>query len=291
MASSVEKLASRDYRSVGRMEGWIFAVLAAALLLWLFFPTLAWMNQRFFEENSYYGHGWLIPAAIAFLLWRRRDALAAARPRVCWWGLTVFLAAVTAHLGARLTEVNFISGWALLAALLGLVLFHGGPERFRLAAAPLCLMVFMIPLPGIWLISIAFDLKNISTDFGVAAARFLGVEVIVSGIEVIIPGSPPGEALTIGDPCSGLHSLLSFGSLGGFFALVLPLAPWRRMTVFFAAVLLAPLSNLIRVVALILLRRMVGPQVLAGFWHIALGVVIFLFCFLVFLQVVRWLLE
>jgi exosortase/archaeosortase family protein len=50
-------------------------------------------------------------------------------------------------------------------------------------------------------------------------------------------------------------------------------------------------SNLLRVVSLIVLRQTVGPGILSGSWHIALGMGIFFVCFLIFIQVTRWLLR
>lgn len=268
--------------------GW---VIMAVVLVFVFWSTLLWMNERFFEENSYYGHGWLIPAAIGFLIYQRRSAIARVPPRPSWLGLAVLLGGLIFHLAARFFGINFLSGLALPVVIFGLVLAQWGVGRARYIIAPLLLSIFMIPLPGIWIISIAFHLKIYSAAIGVALGRILGIAIIHNGIEIILPTAPPGETLTIGDPCSGLRSLISFGALGGFFALLLPLSLPRRAIIFSVAVLLAPVSNILRVVSLIVLRQVVGPGILSGPWHIALGVLIFFLCFLLFLQVVRWMLR
>jgi len=260
-------------------------------LIALFWPAFIWMNRRFFEEGSYYNHGWLIPAAVIFLIWRRRDKLRRIEASQSWWGLFLILGGAFLHLGARLVEINFLSGFAFLFTLIGLSLFNWGSGRTRVILAPLILLVFMIPLPGIWVITAAFYLKNFSTAVGVALARPLGVPIIRRGVEIILPSAPPGEILRIGDPCSGLRSLLSFGALGGFFSILLPLPPAKKVIVFMIAVALAPISNVIRVWSLIVLRQTIGPRVLNGHWHITLGIIIFFLLFLLFLQVIRWLLD
>ncbi len=266
-------------------------VLMTAAVLFLFFPTLVWMNARFFEEHSYYGHGWLIPPAIAFLIYHRREFILSVPSRPSRVGLFCLILSLALHLGARLFGVNFLSALALPMVCFSLVLARFGPGRSRYLIGPLLLSVLMIPIPGIWIIALTFRLKMVAVDAGVALGRLLGLEIVREGIEIILPTAPPGETLKIGDPCSGLRSLFSFGALGGFFALLLPITAPRRAIVFFAAVLLAPLSNLLRVVALIVLRQTAGPEILAGHWHIALGVGVFFFCFLIFLQVARWLLR
>jgi exosortase len=280
----------RSGRGVKRENGAALALLAAAVLF-LFYPTLLWMNARFFEENSYYGHGWLIPAGIAFLIYQRRGAILASPARPSRAGLLLLTAALSLHLLARVFEINFLSAAALPVVVYSLVLAQFGFGRAKRLIGPLLLSVFMIPLPGIWIIALTFWLKNAAIDAGVALAGWFGFPIVQSGIEVILPAGPPGETLKIGDPCSGLRSLLSFGALGGFFALFLPLSRPRRAAVFLTALLLAPVSNLLRVVSLIVLRQTVGPGILSGPGHIALGVGIFLFCFLIFLQVTRWLLR
>lgn len=267
-----------------------FALMAAAVV-WLFFPTLLWMNSRFLEENSYYRHGWLIPAAIAFLIYRRREAILAAPARPSRAGFLVLAGALSLHILARTFGINFLSAAALPAAVYGLVLARFGPGRAKYLIGPLLLTALMIPLPGIWIIALTFRLKTAAVEAGAALAGRFGFPIVRNGIEIVLPSGPPGEILKIGDPCSGLRSFFSFGALGGFFALLLPLSLPRRAAVFLTALLLAPASNLLRVVGLILLRQTVGPAILSGPWHIALGLGIFCFCFLIFLQVARWLLR
>ena len=271
------------------------AIAASAILigvmLVLFWPTLLWLNERFFEENSYYGHGWLIPPAIAFLLYQRRDIIIQNRPRPGWYGLVILIPGLLLHLFARFFGINFLSGLSLPIIIFGLVLTQWGWGRGRYILGPLLLTVFMIPLPGIWLISIVFQLKLYSAAIGVALGRILGITIIHNGIEIVLPTAPPGEILTIGDPCSGLRSLISFATLGGFFSLLIPLTMGRRAIIFLSAIALAPISNILRVVGLIVLRQTVGPGILSGPWHIILGVLIFFLCFLVLLQVIRWMLR
>lgn len=271
------------------------SILPGALLigvvLVVFSPTISWMHERFFEEHSYYTHGWLIPIAIAFLLYQRREIIFRVRPRPSWFGLPVLAGGLLLHLFAQFFGINFLSGAALPVVIFGLILTQWGWGRGRYIIGPLLLSVFMIPLPGIWIISIAFYLKLYSAGIGVALARIPGIDIIQNGVEIILPTAPPGETLTIGDPCSGLRSILSFGALGGFFALSLPLSLSRRGIVFLSAIILAPLSNIIRVVSLILLRQTVGPGILSGSWHIMLGILIFFLCFILLLQVIRWLLR
>jgi exosortase len=263
--------------------------LLIGLIASIYWPVFLWMNQRFFETGSYYTHGWLLAGAIVFLLWRRREEILSLPARPEMRGLFLVIPALLLLLGGRVTGINFLAAWSLPVVILGLALFNWGPGRTRVILGPVLLIYLMIPLPGVWIIALSFHLKTVSTSLGVAGARLLGIRVIRNGFELLLPAAPPGESLRIGAACSGLRSLLSFAALGGFFACLLPLTGFRRGLVFLAALLLAPLSNLIRVVSLIILRRTVGPEILAGPWHLLLGGAVFLICFLFFLQGLRWL--
>jgi len=81
------------------------AVLIGVMLV-LFWPTLLWMNERFFEEHSYYGHGWLIPPAIAFLLYQRREVIIRNHPRPGWYGLVILIPGILLYLFAQLFGIK-----------------------------------------------------------------------------------------------------------------------------------------------------------------------------------------
>lgn len=291
MSKNAVIAAARDRVRNGRVKDVGGFFLMAAAVIFLFHPTLLWLNSRFFAENSYYRHGWTIPAAIAFLIYHRRAAILAAPARPSRAGLLILSGALSLHLLALTFGINFLSAAALPLTVYGLVLARFGFGRAKYLIGPLLLSVFMIPLPGVWIIALTFRLKTAAVEAGVALGRLFGFPIVRDGIEIILPTAPAGETLKIGDPCSGLRSLFSFGALGGFFSLLLPLSLPRRAAVFLTAVILAPASNLIRVVGLIVLRQTVGPAILSGPGHIALGAGVFCFCFLIFLQVTRWLLR
>ncbi len=276
-------------READNITKYLASALLLGLIALLYWPVFAWMNLRFFETNSYYSHGWILGGAVIFLLWHRREDILSLPIQPERKGLLFVIPGLTLLLVGRLTGINFLAGWSLPVVLLGVSHLNWGRERTRLILGPLLLFFLMIPLPGVWIIALTFRLKLISTSLGVAVARLAGIQIVRHGFELVLPGAPVGENLKIGAACSGLRSLLAFAALGGFFACLLPLSQVRRGEVFLAALLLAPLSNLIRVISLIMLRRVVGPVILAGSWHLLLGGVIFLICFLFFLQVLRWL--
>src|SRR5688500_13050363 len=51
---------------------WLFGVAAVAIG-WAFFPTLDWLVGKWWNDPSY-SHGFLVPFAAAFIVYRRRPA-------------------------------------------------------------------------------------------------------------------------------------------------------------------------------------------------------------------------
>lgn len=79
-------------------------------------------------------------------------------------------------------------------------------------------------------------------------ASLLGVPLLLEGFVITIP---QGELL-VGNPCSGLRSLIAFLAMGSLFAYFSPLSTLRKIILFSLTVPIAIVSNLVRVPILIL---------------------------------------
>ena len=263
----------------------LYFILAAFLIpAW---PLLSWLNQRFFEQDSFYSHGWLILPAIAILEWERMGRVRPAPRQVSPAGFGIFLLGTLIFVASTLAGTRFPAAWGLILAAGGAVASLEGFPRLRPYLPPLALLLLMIPLPGTWLLALTSHLRELSARLAVAAANLLGIQAALDGVEVVIPRAPAGPALTIGAPCSGLRSLLVFTAVGLFFCLLSRIPVRRRIWLPAVAVLLAPLSNLLRVLGLILLRRLFGAGAVEGWPHTFLGLGVFGFAFLTFLHFQR----
>ncbi len=111
-----------------RRRSTLTALAVVLLMAGAFWWTCGWMADRWFETDSYYSHGWLIPLASLAVLYMRRRELAKARVRTCAWGMALLLPSVLVHLAATAWQVGSLSGFAMLGALAGCVLTFLGPE-------------------------------------------------------------------------------------------------------------------------------------------------------------------
>ena len=135
------------------------------------------------------------------------------------------------------------------------------------------LLILMFPLPEAFIGLIAFPLKIIVAEIGILVAGSLGIPVFREGFHITIPEG----SLLVDNPCSGLRSLLSFVGLGAVYAYFSNLPIFRRLFLFLISVPVAVLSNIIRVVFLIMISHYWGLAAAApdSFWHDASGMFVF----------------
>ena len=127
--------------------------------MWLrWFP--AWkvhgltLSSRFTEGDSYYTHAPLVPLVsllIAHLIYKRVGLTINVTRRATVIGWVLLFLSLLAHLASVYAYVTFVSGYALVGVLCGLLLVWGGRELLRAFAFPIACLVFMVPLPLVWI--------------------------------------------------------------------------------------------------------------------------------------------
>src|SRR5580658_203065 len=95
------------------------------------------------------GHGLFVPVVAAYIVWGRRETLAALRPQPSWWGVAAILWGLAQGYLGTLGADLFLQRTSVLITLFGLLLAAGGAPLIRALAFPLLLLLFMIPLPGV----------------------------------------------------------------------------------------------------------------------------------------------
>ncbi|MFO0001752.1 MAG: archaeosortase/exosortase family protein, partial [bacterium] len=89
--------------------------------------------------------------------------------------------------------------------LVGLLLAFLGPRALRVAAFPLCFLLFMVPWPGDWVAAVTTPLKTAVSAVATSMLYHLGYPVGRSG--VILTVGP--YQLLVADACAGLNSMFT----------------------------------------------------------------------------------
>lgn len=248
-------------------------IFLCCLTLICYADIIQWMVNRYTSADSYYSHGFLIPLVSIFLIWQEKDRLHMLENTNSYLGLIIVLLSLLLHIVGTVIYIHSVSGFSLFFLIIGLTLFLFGFQITRIIAFPLVFLVFMFPLPMAFISTISFPLKIIAAKSGVWFVSLLGVPVLQEGFHISIPGG----SLIVGNPCSGLRSLISFLALGGLYSYLTPLPLIKKWILFITSIPIALLVNMVRVSILVLISHFWGlaaaaPDTIA---HTDSGIIVF----------------
>ena len=234
------------------------------------------LYDRLVEGKSYYTHGPLIPmVSLLITVLIIRHVKIRVRPDRKM-GSAVLGLSLLVHLAASLARVNFVSAFALIGVVTGLVLILWGRQALRTLWFPIALLAFMVPLPEVSIASINFRMKQWAASIGVNAANAIGVIAERDGNRVFLPGD---KTMVIANVCNGLRTLISLLAFGALYAYVCKLRGLWRIFLFSLTIPVALLSNSIRIVSLIVVADIWTVDIATGFYHDTSGVLIFVLAF------------
>ncbi|MDD5072271.1 MAG: exosortase [Candidatus Omnitrophica bacterium] len=250
-------------------------IIVAALLMLIYLPTFVWMKARFDEVESYYSHGYLVPLVFAYLIWMKRDELRKCAIKPAGLALLIFVPALLVHLLAYFFEINFVSGFTLIAAIFGLALYLYGPDIAKKTAFPVIFLIFMVPLPQVMIINISFKMKMMAAQVATGIVNLIGIHAVRDGSIVYLK---PDTSLTIGSPCSGLSSLIALTALGALYAYLAKMSGSRKIILFLLSIPIALAANIFRIVMLLLVGFAYDAKVATGpFVHGFLAFLLYIF--------------
>jgi exosortase len=246
----------------------------------LYAPTWRWLVVRWWYDPNY-GHAFLVLPVALFLAWQQRERLRRVVRRPGWVGLLVLGVAVAVHVVALAGDDYVASALTIPVAVAGLLwLLHGLP-LLRQLWFPVAFLVFVAPFP--WGEVLDARLQALTTALAGWLLGLVGVEARVVGAEISLAGS----TFEVGAACSGLRSTMALLTVGTVAAYLLDGPRWARGLLVPATVPIALVSNLARVVSLLLVARRFGARVALDCFHLAAGVLLFLCAVGLFLGLAR----
>ncbi|HET6203784.1 MAG TPA: EpsI family protein [Planctomycetota bacterium] len=250
-------------------------LLCAALLAAAYASTLHWLGDRWLAAGSPYAHGPVVAAVAGFFAVRRLRGLASdGRTRA---GLPLLAAGFSLHLAGLLARIDSVSGFSLLLLLPGLAGALRGRRALRESLAPVLFLAFAIPIPIKFVADLSFHLKEGSASAAVAATNLLGLGVERTGPSLRLRDGP---TLVVGEACSGLRSLLGFGTLAYAYGFLFTRRrPGAASALLLLAAPLAFLANTVRLGLLIVAARFFGAESLRGIAHEAAALPLYLGAF------------
>jgi exosortase B len=241
-------------------------------LLALYGPTYYDMAHTLWNTEEQ-AHGPMVVGVSLWLMWQRRFALAESgdRPRVAL-GSAVLVCGLLIYAVGRSQDAMLLEAGSQIPVLGGVLLAACGRRAVRAFAFPLFFLIFSVPLPGLLVDSLTAPLKQ----FVSVAAEWLlyaaGYPIARNGVMLAI-----GQyQLLVADACSGLHSLFSLSALGLLYIYLMAYRSRTHNILLLASVLpIAVVTNVIRVVLLVLVTYYFGDAAAQGFIHGFAGLAMF----------------
>ena len=253
------------------------------MVLAVFIPIYAPLLSRFGARESYYSHGYLVPFVSLYLVYRKRKDLRKLKVKPCFFGIVILVAGIIIYLVSLSLRINFTAYLALPVVIFGIVLYLGGRGFAGALLFPIAFLVFMLPLPEVLIIGISFKLKILAAQGATFLVNKMGIDAQRAGSTIYYPGG----FLLVGDPCSGLRSLITFLALGALFTQFCLAHVFKKTLLFISSVPIAIMSNLLRLTFLLLAGYIYGEKATKGFIHDFSGIMVFVLGFLGLLFVSR----
>jgi len=219
------------------------------------------------ETSDTYAHGWLIAPISLYLLWQKRDRLAATPQALCWWALLPLAVSGLAWTVATLADVQVVQQLAVVTIICGVVLFVMGWRWSLVAIFPLGFLYLSVPL-GDGLVPHMIDY---TADFVVAALRLSGIPVYRDGTNFVIPSG----SWSVVSGCSGMRYLMATVTVGVLFAHLNYRSPWRKIAFVGVAIGVAFVANWIRAYGIVMIAHFSNMTLALGVDHYVYGWVFF----------------
>ena len=240
-------------------------------LLFLCYAPILWTLVLQWSRNDDMGHGFFVPFVAGFVVWQRRNELAAVEPKTNPWGLLIVLFGALQFTIGTLGAERFLAQTAFIVSLAGAVLFVGGAKVFKLVAFPLFLLCFMIPIPQTIYAQLTLPLQIFASAVAETVLGWVGIPVLRHGNQLELAG----QTLNVVEACSGIRSLLSLSFLALIYGYLFDRKVWMRWVLLLATIPIAIAANAARVTMTGLLSGS-QPKLTEGLPHKLEGLVLFL---------------
>ncbi len=275
---------------------WPWAALAIALFAAAYALTLKEIFEDWIftpAEFNYYSHGpvVVVVSAVFFYLRGRRQSFAVMRGGlVSRLGLLMMVGSLAFHVICSYAEVRFASGFSIITAIAGWVLWVWGWPAMRRLWFPIVVLVFAVPLPEVAIAQISAEFKFFAATKAVALTNVIGVPAVQVGGQGSYVGLEGGKEVVVGDVCSGLRSLISLLFFGTVYVYICRARGWRRLVLFLSVFPIAIVSNIIRISATLIVTHVTTVSFGTGPFHEWMGLGLFIVAFMLMFGLERLLL-
>jgi exosortase len=242
------------------------ALAAAGPILWMFASRFRQLYELWKIDDNY-SHGFLVPAAGAYLAWTAFRRLGPpAKPSYALGGVILLLGCVL-RLAAVVVPLPLADFLALAVLLFGLAVLVGGLRWGSGFLFPILVLGFMFPLPTAVDVQLAVWLQQLVTVVSTWVLQ-LFIPAYHDGGRLVLPGHP----LEVGEQCSGLRQVVAFAFLTMLVAYFSGRRWPFRVGIIVAGVPVAIVANVLRVLLMATLTLNFGAEAISEEKVVAFGI-------------------
>jgi exosortase B len=243
-------------------------------LLALYVPTYHGLFTGIWGSGGDQAHGPIVLMVVVFLFWQNRHFLspnsASTFPVL---GSISLLFGLLLYVVGRSQAIVMLDIGSQIFVFIGVLLLTRGLPALKAMWFPIFFILFMIPLPGVFLDAVTMPMKMAVSYVAEHILFWFGYPIARTGVILQI-----GQyQLLVADACAGMHTLISLEALGLLYLnLVKHNSVFRNIAL---AILIVPISftaNVIRVMVLTLVTYYFGDAAGQGFVHGFAGMVLFI---------------
>lgn len=216
----------------------------------------------------------LVPFVVAYFFYRRRKAFLVPRKNSRLNDLTGAGFCLVALLVYVWGSYSFYALQLHLVALpifvAGLIMLVFGADALKLLIFPICLLVFLSPLPLIFMDAYGGGLMSSdATVAGIILKPFLPISITYQPIVVLTSLTTSGQQIqfSLNAACSGIYSLTAFVFCAVVFGYLAVGSPTKKIFYGTLAVVAAYLLNVFRITIMVVLGHFFGLGLAVDFFH------------------------
>jgi exosortase len=261
--------------------------LAVVGLLTLAIPTLITLGRQVWSAEGGV-HGPIVLATGIWMLGRQRRTIEElARPGSLLIGVPLLVASLLIYVAGRVFDFISIETFGLVATAVSAGYLYFGGTALRACWFPVLWLFFLVPPPG-WVVDrVTAPLKEFVSYASTGFLSALDYPILRQGVTLFIG---PYQLL-VEDACSGLRSLSSLIVVTLLYVYIKNKPSWGYAL--FIAMLVIPVAvvtNIIRIVMLVLITYYWGDAAAQSFLHNTTGIVMFVIA-LLGIFAIDWLVE
>ncbi|HVL39069.1 MAG TPA: exosortase/archaeosortase family protein [Fimbriimonadaceae bacterium] len=260
----------QDVASVPGKVGWLRGVgnwffnrkatpiwVLIGLVSLAFWPTYLYWWTIWFQYQSPFGYGYLVPPCVLFLIWSRRDQIAAVpRESGNLWILVPIVLAIVLHAAALIARVNIVSSFSFFVLTMTLPYLIWGKHVYRYIWGALAFSATMLPWPPQIYGKLLLPAQEISTQVAVKMLQWTGLSTVVDGTSVTINN----YEFNVAAACSGLTIVFPIVAIVIMSVMMINAPAWKKVALLGLAIPLSIFSNAVRIWTIAMIGQYMGAQ-------------------------------